>query len=197
MDSNHPFHQKDYFRANLNMRLFDNYNYTVYVPKNEAIQKLIDEGYLPTWDDFDTYYQLLENTSDPDLQETYRHACYVIKNRICDFVRYHVQDNSVAIGGQEVNGTAYESMLRNPVTNRFYPLTVSSNNSGLTVVDALGNSRHVTMTPGNYNEICREYWLQGKGNARTIYQASDAVIHQIDGVLMYENLTKWKDEINI
>ena len=183
--------------GNLNMRLFDNYNYTVYVPKNEAIQKLIDEGYLPTWDDFDTYYQLLENTSDPDLQETYRHACYVIKNRICDFVRYHVQDNSVAIGGQEVNGTAYESMLRNPVTNRFYPLTVSSNKSGLTVVDALGNRRHVTMTPGNYNEICREYWLQGKGNARTIYQASDAVIHQIDGVLMYENLTKWKDEINI
>lgn len=185
--------------GNYNMRLFDNYNYTVYVPTNSSIQTLIDAGLLPTWSDFDHYRQLKEETSDPDAQAKYDYACYVIKKRITDFVRYHIQDNSVAIGGPEVSATAYESMLRNPVTNRFYSLTVNSNGSGLSVTDVQGNTRHVVKTDGLYNQICREYWLQGTQTknkyTRTIYQTSDAVVHQIDQPLFYGTLTKWKDEI--
>lgn len=125
---------------NYNMRLFDNYNYTVYVPSNASIQKLIDDGLLPTWNDFDTYRTLKENASTAEDQERYGHACYVIKKRIMDFVRYHIQDNSVIIGGQAVTNTAYESMLRNPVTNRYYSLTVNSDANGLTVKDVSGNT---------------------------------------------------------
>ena len=185
--------------GNLNMRLFDNYNYTVYVPTNSSIQKLIDEGLLPTWDDFDHYRQLKEESSDPDVQARYDQICYMIKKRITDFVRYHIQDNSVMIGGQAVSGTAYESMLRNPVTNRYYSLTVNSDANGLSVTDVKGNTRHVVKTNGLYNQICREYWLNGtqkkKQYTRTIYQTSDAVVHLIDEPLLYKTLTKWKDEI--
>ncbi len=177
------------------MRLFDNYNYTVYVPGNDAVQKLIDDGLLPTWSDFDHYRDLREAASDPDEQERYNHACYVIKKRITDFVRYHIQDNSVMIGGQAVTNTAYESMLRNPVTNRYYSLTVNSDANGLSVKDVSGNTRHVVKTEGLYNQICREYWLQGSKYRRTIYQTSDAVVHLIDAPLYYGTLTKWKDEI--
>ncbi len=187
--------------GNLNMRIFDNYNYTVYVPGNDAIQKLIDDGYLPTWDDFDTYRELKENASvGSEDYNRYNYACYIIKKRITDFVRYHVQDNSVIIGGQAVSNTAYESMLRNPVTNRYYSLTVNSDNSGLSVTDVSGNTRHVVKTNGLYNQICREYWLSGnrkqKQYTRTIYQASDAVVHLIDAPLYYGKLTKWKTEID-
>ena len=182
--------------GNLNMRLFDNYNYTIYIPTNASIQKLIDDGYLPTWNDFDTYYQKADNATTDEERTKYEKACYIIKNRINSFIRYHVQDNSVAIGGQEVTDVAYESMMRNPVTNRFYPLNVTSTGSSLKVVDAMGQARNVTMKNGLYNTICREYWLSGKLNNRQIYQASDAIIHQIDQPLMYEKLTKWQDEIN-
>lgn len=37
--------------ADMNISLFDAYNYTVYVPTNEAIEKLHAEGYLPYWTD--------------------------------------------------------------------------------------------------------------------------------------------------
>lgn len=39
--------------ADMNVTLFDAYNYTMYIPTNEAIEKLHDEGYLPYWTDID------------------------------------------------------------------------------------------------------------------------------------------------
>ena len=38
------------------------------------------------------------------------------KFRITDFVRYHIQDNAVALGSQHVTNTAYESMLHHFVS---------------------------------------------------------------------------------
>ena len=181
--------------GNYNVRLFDNYNYTVYVPTNASIQKLIDDGYLPTWKDFDYYNELKDNAADDAERERLTRACYLIKNRITDFVRYHIQDNAVALGSQHVTNTAYESMLRNPITNRYYPLTVTTDGNSLRVKDNMGHTREVTKVNGLYNTICREYWLSGKLNNRQIYQASDAVVHQIDAPLYYDELTKWKNDI--
>ena len=36
-----------------NYRNFDNYNYTVYIPKDTEVQAWIDAEYLPTWENFD------------------------------------------------------------------------------------------------------------------------------------------------
>ena len=66
----------------MNMSLFDNYNYTVYVPTNAAIRKLISDGILPTWEDLEAY-------------QGDSHACEFIADRIHSFLRYHVQDNSI------------------------------------------------------------------------------------------------------
>ena len=86
-------------------------------------------------------------------------------------------------------------MLRNPITNRYYPLTVTTDGNSLRVKDNMGHTREVTKVNGLYNTICREYWLSGKLNNRQIYQASDAVVHQIDAPLYYDELTKWKNDI--
>jgi hypothetical protein len=62
--------------------------------------------------------------------------------------------------------------------------------------------RRVMTENGLYNIMGREYWIEtiGSGaNERTeIYNASDVVVHQIDGVLMYEKnqMKPWREEIN-
>jgi hypothetical protein len=62
----------------------------------------------------------------------------------------------------------------------------------LVLKDVVGNTRHVVKQEGLYNQICREYWFDGTGNNQTTFMASDAVVHLIDGPLLFENLTPWK-----
>lgn len=176
-------------KNNFNMRLFDNYNYTVYVPTNAAIQDMEDRGLLPTWEDF-------ENASSKEEK-------YVIKNRIFNFLRYHIQDNSLFIGGtsQTADEVKYETSKINPENKRFFSLGVVQSADNIVVTDQLGEKRSVVKTNGLYNNICREYWFQNIGTTRnpvkSIYSTSDAVVHQIDGVLLYseKQLTPWKDEL--
>jgi len=181
-------------QGNMNLSLFDNYNYTVYVPTNESIKKLIDDGLLPTWEDYDAQTDSIWGS-----EEAAKEAQNIIRNIIVDFVRYHIQDHSIAINMAPEDGkyeNSYETMRRNLETNRFYPLTVNHEGGQMWVKDVFGNKRNVVKTEGLYNCICREYWYNGTGNAATVYQASDAVVHQIDGVLLAEEMTPWKSKLN-
>ena len=187
-----------------NLTLLDNYNYTVYVPTNESIRELIDRGLLPTWDD----YQAMENEGFYD-EAAKDSAQQTIRNVIVNFIRYHVQDHSVAVNmaperydEDAVTGTKtpayvniFESMKRNPETGRFYGLESDNSNGQLTVKDVMGNVRRVTKLDGLYNNICREYWFSGTGNTAKIFMASDAVVHQIDKPLFYEEMTPWRELI--
>lgn len=181
--------------GNMNMSLFDNYNYTVYVPTNESIKKLIDDGLLPTWEDYDAYNDSTYEGSEEEAKEAQK----IIKDIIVNFIRYHIQDHSIAINMGPEDGkyeNSYETMRRNLETSRFYPVTTNHEGGQMWVEDMLGNKRNVVKTDGLYNLICREYWYSGTGNAAITYQASDAVIHQIDGVLLAEEMTPWKSKIN-
>ena len=60
------------------------------------------------------------------------------------------------------------------------------------VQDLQGNKRNVVKTPGLYNRFCREYWFKETGET---YMASDVVVHQIDGVLLFEKMTPWKEQL--
>ncbi len=217
-------------RANKNLRVLDNYNYTVYVPTNAAIQSLQTSGILPSNADLkvsestvdvtrgtydcpemdsickaEGWYgeKKLSATDSSKVRYKVRQALITI---LSDFVRYHVQDHSVAIGmAPEVNedstyrnSSNYESMKRNLSTGRFVGLNVDFDNNQMTITDAAGNKRHVVKTNGLYNIISREYWFvpKDKKNDLTptrLFMASDVVMHQIDGALMYENLRPWRD----
>ncbi len=195
---------------NMNVSLFANYNYTVFVPTNETIQALIDQDILPTWAD----YELQDSISlNEDLPKAQRAAASqnkkMISNRIFSFLRYHIQDNAILIGStpdRDADGnlvdSKYETALVNPDNNRFYTLELDYSDSHMKVTDVLGNQRNVlTSDKGLYNRICREYWFAGSGDNKTIYQTSSAVVHQIDGVLMspvfYKDgvMTKWTDQL--
>ena len=181
-------------QGNKNLRLLDNYNYTVYAPTNESIRQLIDDGLLPTWDDYEAQTDSIWGT-----EKAAQEAQEVIKDIIVSFIRYHIQDHSIAINMAPENGkyeNSYETMRRNNETGRFYPLIVNNEGGQMWVKDVLGNKRNVVKKDGLYNCLCRETWFKGSGNGMQTYMASDAVVHQIDGVLLAEEMTPWKNVLN-
>ncbi len=184
-----------YTCADYNCSLFDAYNYTVYVPDDASLQRLHDEGLLPDWTDY-------ENLSAEQFggdAALLKQARSIVADRILNFLKYHIQDNSVFIGGEPKDSVKYETSTLNPLNNRFYYVTVNADDEQLTVEDQLKNVRHV-VKGDNCNLIGREYWIQNVSNANStqLYNASDVVVHQIDGPLFYqqEQLTPWQEEVN-
>lgn len=183
---------------NYNISTFDNFNYTVYVPSNTAIQQAIDDKFLPTFDD-------VANQANKAEKE------FVMK-RILSFVRYHLQDNSIIYEGEPTNGEIkYETAKMDQVTKRYTFVNVTNSASGIKVSDLFGNTCNVDRTTIDattgkpcYNLFSREYWFKNKpsGNETTqaavlknspeIYSSSNAVVHLIDGYLKYDNTT-WID----
>ena len=178
-------------KSSKNLKLLDNYNYTIYAPTNNSIQELIDEGKLPTWEDYEAQTDSIWGTEDAAEQ-----AKAIIKDIIVSFLRYHVQDHAIMIGMAPENNkyeNTLETMRRNLETGKFYPVTVNNEGDQMWVKDLLGNKRNVVKTEGLYNRICREYWFRTTGQC---YMASDAVVHQIDGVLLAEEMKPWKELLN-
>lgn len=191
--------------TNFNFTLFDNFNYTVYVPKNDSVIKLIDNGILPTWTDFKKYKDIRDSRSgysqnEKDSASVY---CDVIKKRINNFIRYHVHDNSLIIGG-ETGEMDYETMMINEETRRFYTVKTNVSATGLQVKDVVSNEwcNVVKDDESLYNNICRDYWFSGGAGStanptRRILMDSDATVHLIDGILRYETdakLGSWEKE---
>jgi hypothetical protein len=193
---------------NFNCALFTNYNYTVFVPNNDAIQSMIDQGYLPTWEDYEVQDSILnDDNSTKAQQDSAALNKIMIRERIYNFLKYHIQDNAILVGSspeKDADGNlldnVYETAMVNPATKRFYTLDLNFNNSSMTVKDLAGNTRNVvTSNPELFNRICREYWFKNEtAGQKTIYMTSSAVVHQIDGVLLYDaakQLTPWRDEL--
>ena len=161
-----------------NISLFSSYHYTVYVPSNEAIQALHDNGSLPTWSDVDEAGErgdLAKKTAD--------------SLKIMNFVKYHIQDNAVFVGASPVEAD-YETAVIDPKTERFYKLHVSSTGNAVNVTDNLGNTRHVVTSDERvFNKMAREFQYNERDaqKASQIETSSSAVVHLIDGALLIEN----------
>lgn len=93
--------------------LLNNYHYTMYIPTNDAMQAAYDMG-LPSVD-------VLADAEMFDLEEDARYleengkanptpsdSAARVREAMLDFVKYHIQDNSVFIDGYNNSGT-YES----------------------------------------------------------------------------------------
>lgn len=182
--------------ADMNVSLFDAYNYTVYVPTNDAIEDLHNKGYLPYWSDVEA----LTVDDFGGNNTNFKNAKTKMAARIINFLKYHIQDNSVIRGGSDNDNTKYETFTNNPANKRFYSVTVNSNESNFTVTDQMSSVHRVTTQDGLYNIQGREYWIKNKDTDNDlIYNASDVVVHQIDGAMIYSNdqLTSWKEEIGL
>ena len=157
-----------------NINLFNTFNYSVFVPTNDAIQKLIAEGKLPTWEQVD-------EEEDEELADSLTHV-------IEKFIRYHIMDNSVLIGMGSDNAnyeTAAYEVLEDNLS--YHKLDVTYDNSGISIVDEAGVKHSVQTAGGLYNLMAREYQYDSASapSAQNIYTSSYAVVHQIDGALDY------------
>jgi len=168
-------HNGRFGTASQNVSSFNTYHYTVYVPTNESIQKLQDEGKLSSWEKVDELEQSgnLTAKSQDSLQ-------------IVNFLKYHIQDRAFFIGGEEQDDD-FETALIDPITERFYRLSVKLSATGLELEDYAGQQRHVVVdNRGLYNLMAREYQFkeQDATKANNIETTSSAVVHLIDQPLM-------------
>ena len=171
------------------IRSFNNYHYTIFVPKNESIQPLIDEHKLPTWDeigDIDDCYATYVDQMTPEDSTFMSTELENMKTVLTNFVTYHMQDNSVYVEGEEHNNDVYESQCLDTLTKRFVKLYVNYQHGGkMTVRDVCGNVRTVDSDVNNL--MTRQYYFNGGslvGNACSqINLSSFIVIHQIDAPL--------------
>jgi uncharacterized surface protein with fasciclin (FAS1) repeats len=183
-----------------NIKFFNTFNYTVYVPTNEAIEKAIRDGLIPSWEQ-------INETTEPSVQEQ-------MIEKLERFVRYHFQDNSVFISGQSVDAVYQSATIKlddeetrfRTYKNKYHKIGVAGDGNGLTITtdsneDYGLNAASVITENGLYNIMTQDYVFNnlpqsyrniddtGTGNAFTgsqIYSFSTAVVHQIDNILRFE-----------
>jgi uncharacterized surface protein with fasciclin (FAS1) repeats len=163
-----------------NIGFLSKYHYTVYVPTNESIKQLMTAGKLASWEDVDSLYAM------GIASDSLKADAFTSKNR--EFVKYHIQDNSIFVDKLAITQSDYETALLNASTKIFRTVKVSGGSDALTVEDQMGNVRHVVTTTGLYNQIAREYEYDSSDNASagSLHLTSELVVHQIDGPLMFE-----------
>lgn len=203
--------------------LFENYNYTVYVPVSDEIKKLYDLGILPDYRDIEEWYEnvsgLTEKLEGGDLSEREEELINAqiasleadiatAEKKLERFVRYHLQLSAVYQHGAPLNDQAFETTLLQD--GRFSSLRVTNSGNGnisLRCCDETNalisgeEARHVISTD---NMMAREYHFRGSksggsqcndiSKARYIYNSSFVAVHLIDKPLMYKEL--YEDYVN-
>ena len=142
------------------------------------------------------------------------HTMFVeaMRERLKNFVKYHIQDNSVYANAEfkagmiDENTPATEASYETAFMDRdgqFTKLTVSGGKN-ITIKDEMGNERHVVKAystegddPSNaplWNIMCREYEYSASSvatasavSSTSLETSSYVVIHQIDGALMHDS----------
>lgn len=183
LDAGVFYTDKDFASFGQTVEPFNTYHYTIYVPSNESVIAALAAG-LPTLDEAEEY--ILSQAENYSFDEDeYRDS---IKSIIADFVNYHIQDNSVYIGGGNTVGN-FETSTLDETTGTFCRLEVEGSNDGITIVDGAGNTQTVdTSDPALYNIMTRDYLFDDPDimKSKQIETSSFAVIHRIPNVLYHK-----------
>ncbi|MBN2610751.1 MAG: fasciclin domain-containing protein [Bacteroidales bacterium] len=185
----------NYYGIDFNLKFFNTFNYTVYVPTNQAIQDAITAGLIKDWDMINAITDGTEKEAEIKKLER--------------FLRYHFQDNSVIIGGEPVNAlyqtatikTDEEETQFRTYKDKYYRLKITGDGTNLSLSTEDYGSANVIKDNGLYNIMARDYIfnnnpqafmeIDGTGigadfSSSSITTSSTAVIHQIDNVLRFE-----------
>lgn len=172
---------------NTTVKSFNSFQYTVYVPTNEAMEKAFAHG-LPRWSDINKLDEKYAGT-DVDVAKLKRDYT----QKVINFLKYHLQDYSVFVGGDDKSGT-YETAalhLSGEQEGMSYTLKVDNGTEGIRLTGAYAPSwassaKVVTTKDNAYNQIVREYSLSAKNASGNINTSSWAVVHAIDEPLFYD-----------
>ncbi len=187
-----------------NIRFFNNYRYTVYIPTNKAIRYAIDTQGLPTWNSIRTY---VDENCNPDMEDkellaNNKKIAQAMITCLVNFLKYHFQDGSVFV--DNVNKTTAESETSCVDNERNVYLKIKNivqTPNALSLTDEGGVSHHVNASVANL--LARDKSFDANGaSAKYITSSSFAVLHQLDdsrvddensedkGVLYFKTLKK-------
>ena len=104
-----------------------------------------------------------------------------IRSYIENFVRYHIQDGSIYIGGADTTGV-YETNAVDTAMNRFHRLYIDNRQGSISVRDQKNNTANV-VSGAHSNLMARQYLFDS--SSRQIYGSSYVVVHLIDKALCF------------
>lgn len=193
--------KSNYYGIDFNVKFFNTFNYTVYVPTNAAIDQAIQDGIIKPWESQGSIVGINALTD-----ATEKAAAILQLER---FIRYHFQDNSVFVDNHSFNGV-YQSATQKKddlsthfgtFKNKYYKIGVNTSPNSITLTTESNKTAHVLTTGGLYNIMTRDFVFSNKPSAfknvdgtgtgsdfasSLIYTSSTAVIHQIDNVLGFQ-----------
>ncbi len=192
------------------VRFFNNYNYTIYLPTNAAMQQALDAG-LPTWEaiedrvmditalteQIDAMGELEED--DPRQEERLAlvnqrwekmQKAQAMMTCLLNFLRYHFQGRSLFV--DNVDGTATDQCQTSCIdseTNNYLMLDVTRSTGTYSVKDHCGNTRTLnTSSRDTYNVLANDmqYSMRNNQSSSSRYLGhvkvnSYVVMHQLAG----------------
>lgn len=181
----------------------ENFNYTVYVPTSESIEKLYKANLLPRPDSVLNFEANNKGKLDQSVIDFKVDSMQTILD---DFVRYHIQTTAIYPDNSLIHATNYETTLRDG--DRFTSIQVTRNGdgslsicgnnlSGQPMTDNEGKVLYTCKSDGNVR-LAREYHFR-KGddsalgdinNASKIYNSSFVAVYTIDKPLLYGEMAK-------
>lgn len=164
--------------------LLNTYHYTIYAPTNEAMEDAYAKG-LPTLAMLDEAMEI-DNDDTTEIYKEIEDSAEHLKKVMLDFVKYHIQDNSLFIDNGFESGN-YETAKTNPNTGRSFKLVVKNDGTNMSVKGLCSEEQNINKSKP-YNVMAREYWLNNYKveSATNIETSSSVVIHAIDKPLLYK-----------
>lgn len=170
------------------VNFFHNFNYTIFVPTNEGMQKAIAEG-LPTIESIEQFVEesLDGNGQLPDDKREQAQARYLT---LLNFLKYHFCDKSYFLEPDLESGDTEQTTTACIDASNQQALTadINSDNGMLMVRDA--SNRYKAVKPDLANIIARDAEFNNDPTrARYIRSASNVVLHGIDNAdyLLFDN----------
>lgn len=170
------------------VNFFHNFNYTIFVPTNEGMQKAIAEG-LPTIESIEQFVEesLDGNGQLPDDKREQAQARYLT---LLNFLKYHFCDKSYFLEPDLESGDTEQTTTACIDASNQQALTadINSGNGMLMVRDA--SNRYKAVKPDLANIIARDAEFNNDPTrARYILSASNVVLHGMDNAdyLLFDN----------
>lgn len=170
------------------VNFFHNFNYTIFVPTNEGMQKAVEAG-LPTIESIEQFVEesLDDNGQLPDDKREQAQARYLT---LLNFLKYHFCDKSYFLEPDLESGDTEQTTTACIDASNQQALTadINSDNGMLMVRDA--SNRYKAVKPDLANIIARDAEINNDPTrARYIRSASNVVLHGIDNAdyLLFDN----------
>ncbi|MDO5446759.1 MAG: fasciclin domain-containing protein [Prevotellaceae bacterium] len=171
-----------------NVNMLSSYNYTLYAPNNDAMNKAFALG-LPKWSEIEALFEPYRNTDSEDVSDQElrdKSLALAMINELRSFVRYQFQNNSV-FADNVITANKYQTLLSDEL-GIAQTINVSGGQNVLKVQDVSG-TEHQIKANGTLktNILARDYVFDAsKESASSIVSSSFVVIHEVDDAMNFE-----------